>query len=230
MADYSAIAIYALLASIAVYAAILMRKNSAAARENLILSQAEKIAEYFSSTGSIQKALQQLVQEQPSSTLAYSKILQKIGSNVEASLAFEQAAAESQNKLFAETCIMIASAIKKNDANALFQSVQKLKDAANLSKVIGAGSEMGSFILQFVFAIIIPLIYFFMITTLGFQSDVYLEGFLGAIVVFSALFQGVVFRQWVQAMVKIPMVLSVFYLLFFVLAPKFIGGILGSIV
>lgn len=229
MADYVNITIYVFFASLVLYVIISIKKRHDSKVESAKISQLEKIAEYFSAS-SFENALRQIIQQQPDFSSNYAKIVQKIDGKMGIEDAIEEAASESRDKFFKEICPILIAANRKNDANILFQSVQKIKETAELQRTIDSKSGIGSFIVQFVFAIVMPLMYFFVLTTLGFQADAYLNVFMIAIVILAALFQGVVFRQWSIALIKVPMLISIFYLLFFVLAPKFIGGVLGTIV
>lgn len=230
MADYTTISIYVFVASLVAYIILAVRNSSEKSKDSAKLSLLDKIAQYMSASGSLEKALRQIVQERPASTFEYSKIIRKLDGGAAIGDAIVQASAELEDKLYNEIFSILICVNRKNDAKMLYDSVQKIKEEADLQNFVNSKSEIGSFIVQFVFALIIPLIFFFMLSTLGIQADVYLNGFLGIVVISTAIFQGVVFRQWPQALIKIPMLGSVFYILYFVVAPTFLAGLLGSIV
>jgi len=137
---------------------------------------------------------------------------------------------ESKDELFSQICLILVSANRKNDAGLLFGSAQKIKEAFELHSTINSKSEIGAWTMQIVFSVILPFLYFFMIGTLGVTADNYLNGFLIAMVIASAIFQGVAFKQWPEAVVKVPMLFSIFYYLYFILAPKLFSQLVSSIV
>ena len=197
MADMSSIMIYVLVASLIGYVAIAVKKSSQNYAEEIKIKLLEKIAQYFASSQSLEKALRQIVAEMPNATSDYAKIIQKIDSGLDIENAISQAANEIGDDFFSKMCDMLIAANRKNDAGLLFNSVQKIEEASELQHKISSGAGIVSWTFQFVFVIIMPLIYFFMAGMLGFTADIYLNAFLIVIVVCSALVQGVVFKQWI---------------------------------
>ena len=229
MAELSTIMIYVFAASLVAYIAIFFSRKIGADNEDTKIIQLEKIAQYFSATGSLDKAIRQIIAEQPSSTQDFAKIAQKIDSGIQIENAIQQAAAEAKDEFFSKTSVLMIDSLRKNDANLLYQSVQKIKEVSGLQNMINSKSELAASMLQFVFAVIMPFIYFFLIGTLGFTADRYLTGLLAMTVLASAIFQGIALRQWLSAIVKVPLLFSVFYLIYFVLAPKFLSSLIGAI-
>ncbi len=227
MVDFGTVAVYAFIASLAVYLLILFKQGSSEKTDSYRIEQLEKIAQYFSATQSLEKALRQIVKEQPESTSTYEKIIKKVdeGANLEA--AIYQTEQETNNEFISKICTLLISINRSDDPSLLYKTVQKMKEASGIEKEVRNKSEVGSWIIQFVFCIIMPLILFFMIGTLGVEADIYLNGFLAFIVLAGILFQGIVFRQWLSTLIKIPLIFSIFYLLYFVLAPKFFSGMMG---
>lgn len=229
MAELSQLAIYVLAASLAAYAVVLIIKRNRDVAEATRIEQIEKIAQYFSASGSLESAIRQLAAEQPISAASFASLAGKVDEGLEIDAALFQAMGETSDDFFSKTCLMLISANRKNDPVLLYNSVQKIKEASALRKSIGKRSEIGSLTIQAVFCAIMPLIFFFMIGTLGIETDMLLDVFLGFIVLCSALFQGIVFRQWLETVIKVPLLLSLFYILYFKLAPVFLFGIVGPI-
>jgi hypothetical protein len=230
MADFASINLYAFIASFAAYIAILVKRHYSNDSEKIRLNQLEKIAQYFSAEQSLEKAIRQLVSEQPASTPNYAKIIEKVDNKIDFESAVSKTADESGDDFFSKICLMLISVNRKKDANLLYNSVQKIREVSGLQSFKDSKSEIASWTVQVVCCLVMPFTYFFMISTLGFAADIYLNGFLALIVVSSAIFQGVVFKQWAAALVKIPLLFSVFYLLYFVIAPKFFSSLAGGIV
>ncbi len=228
MVELSAIAPYVFGASFIVYIIIVLKKSSDNKSEEFKLNQLEKLAEYFSSANSLEQAMRQLVKEQPASSSHYEKVIKKRDSGSDMETALSQAAQEIEDAFLSKICTMLIFINRKNDARLLYDIVQKMKEASDIQDTARKSSEVSSWTIQFVFAMVIPMIYFFMISTLGFESDIYLNAFLGVVAFAPALFQGVVYKQWAESLVKMPLLLSIFYMLFFVIAPKFFSQLLGS--
>ncbi len=230
MTDISSVMWGIFAASLVVYIIIIVKRSSEKSADQSRIGMLEKIAQYFSASKSLEKALRQAASEQPDSAYYYKKMVEKIESGADIETAISGTAKEANDPFFSGICDMLAAASRKNDANLLYNSVQKIKEASGLQAKLDSKSEVASWTVQFVFVIIIPLMYYFMAFTLGFETDFYLNGFLSAIVIASALFQGIVLRQWPQSLVKLPLLFSAFYLVYFGMAPALLSGLSGSII
>lgn len=230
MVENSTIAIIVFIISLAAYVAFIIKKKSYEDSENFKINQLEKLAEYISSTGSLEKGIRQLISQDPASTANYNSIIKKADTGTEFEKAIYETSKESTDRFFSQICIMLIAVNRKNDGNMLYNSVQKIKKASQTQRSIEKGSNRNSWILQLVFCMIIPLIFYFMIGVLGFQSDIYLDFFLTTIVGLSILYQGIAFKQWNYMAIKAPIWFSLFYILYFVIAPKFLGGMFSGII
>jgi len=216
-------------ASLILYIGLLIKKRSDSITDEIKIDQLEKIAQYFSAAEDMEKAIRQLVTEQPGSSQDYARIVKKMDDGIELEAAVFQAMDETSDEFFSKICLLLVSVLRKNDPELLYETVQKMKEALNSGAAIQKKAEVNSWIIQVVFCLIMPLIFFFMIGILGFEADIYLNGFLGFIVISAALFQGVVFRQWAETAAKAPMLFSAFYVLYFTFAPKFFSGLIGPL-
>ena len=211
----------ALAVAMAAYVLIKIKKGAENQSYTSQINALEKTAQFFSGSGNMESAIKQAASEYPS--LGYSRIVQKLEQGIEAETALSQEMSSPQG-FFSDSCALMLAAYRKNNPAMLFNSVQKLKEADDITRNRYAKSEVSSWVVQIVFCIILPLIYFFMMSMVGVTPDKYLNGLITGIVLLAVLSQGVVFRQWAEAAIKIPILGAVFYFVYFIAAPQFFAG------
>lgn len=230
MVSLGTVAIPVFAVSLIIYIALAVRNRSLETADGSKINLLEKIAQYLSSSQSLDKTLRQIVSESPISGSTYAEVIKKIDAGQKIEQALLETADNVADDFYKKALIILANVSKKNDADMLYKSVQSLKEAAEISKTVGSKSGTGSLVVQFVFVLVIPVMYFMMSNMLGFQADYILNGFLMVLVLATALFQGVVFKQWIFSIIKVPLLLSLFYIIYYMLAPALLSGIFGSIV
>ncbi|MEM4336844.1 MAG: hypothetical protein QXG86_02455 [Candidatus Woesearchaeota archaeon] len=224
MANYLQLSAYVLGFSFVIYIVYIVIKSNSTAREKNIIERMDRLCQLFSETKSLEISLKKLCEEHSIVDSYFNKIVEKLEKGEKTEVALFEVAAESNDLFFRKLCFMMISANNPNGAVMLYNSVKNIKDRIEEKEKEDSKIMVNAFLFEIVLAFIVPLMFYFMIVVVQSTLTLPLIIFLSYVAFSSALIEGVVFKKWVTSIIKIPLVMSIFYIALFYIGPKIMGG------
>ena len=224
MVNYLQLSAYALGFFFALDIIYILIKSNASAREKNMAAKMDRLCQFFTETNSLEVALRKALEEVSSVNSYFQKIVDKINAGERIEIALFESATESDDEFFRKLCLMMISANVSGGAGILYEAVKNTKDRMNEKDERDSKIMLNSFLLGFVLAFIMPMLFYFMLTIVQVELSGPIVYFLAYIALCSAMIEGVVFKKWASSLIKIPIVLSIFYIALFYIGPKLLGG------
>ncbi|MBW3022876.1 hypothetical protein KY308_02135 [Candidatus Woesearchaeota archaeon] len=224
MADYTSLALYALGFFFVLNVIYVLLKSNTSGREKKFIERLDRLAQLFTETKSLEAAIRNLVAESSTVNQYFQKIIEKVNGGVQLEIAIFETSKETNDEFFRKLCMMLITANIENGAQILYECVKNIKEQMNLYEEEESKMMLGAFLLEFVLAFVMPMIFYFMLTIVGVELTGAIIYFMAYVALCSSLLEGIVFNKWISSLLKVPVVMPIFYIAFFYLGPKIMSG------
>jgi len=224
MASYLALSAYVLGFFFVVDVIYIIITSNASAKEKNFIAKIDRLCQIFTETNSLETALRRVLDEQSPVNSYFQKIIDKLGRGEKIEIALFESATESDDEFFRKLCLMMISANVEGGAKILYDAVKNVRDQLNEKESEDSKAMMNNYLMNFVLALVMPLIFYFMLTIVQVGITTAMIYFMVYISLCSAMIEGIVFKRWVASLIKIPIVISVMYIALFYIGPRLLGG------
>jgi len=224
MADYIQLSAYGMALFFVVYIVYTLVKSNTSAREKNFVEKMDKLCQEFTGTNALEPALRKILEQNSPVNSYFEAIVKKVDSGENLPAALFETSQETNDEFFKKLCLLMASANVSGGAEILYAAIKNIKERLDYNQKEDSKITLNVFFMNLVFAVVMPLLFYFMLIAVQTAITTIIAVFISYVALCSSIIEGVMYKRFVAALIRVPLIMSLFYIVLFYIGPKLLGG------